>query len=93
MNDEELNAIRKRAEVALGTTSAKSVFPTRAYDVIYEDVPTLLAEVERLQRRVSDLSDAESLLSEAHDLLGNIHGYDTDVYRAISEYFYGEDGD
>lgn len=53
-----------------------------------EDVPKLLAEIERLQTRLSHAGD---LLSEAHDLLDDVHCYDTDVYNAISRYFNGED--
>jgi hypothetical protein len=53
-----------------------------------EDVPKLLAEIARLQTRLSHAGD---ILSEAHDLLDDVHCYDTDVYNAISRYFNGED--
>lgn len=49
------------------------------------------AEIEQLQKEVSRLSEAENLLSEAHDIMDDVHLYDTDLYRAISRYFYGED--
>lgn len=42
------------------------------------------AEYVRLTDR---LAKAESLLGEASGLLDDIHGYDTDTYRAIDEYF------
>lgn len=53
-----------------------------------EDIPALLAEVERLK---AQLSEAESLLSEAHDMLDNVHCYDTELYGEITKYFYGEE--
>ncbi len=33
------------------------------------------------------LEKAEALLTDAHDLLNDIHGYDTEVYHAITDYF------
>ena len=53
-----------------------------------QDIPQLVAEVERLQQR---LSTAESLLSEAHDVLDDVHCYETGVYVDISKYLYGEE--
>ncbi|KQL18807.1 hypothetical protein [Cytobacillus solani] len=55
-----------------------------------EDVPMLLAEIERLERQ---LSQANGLLSEAHDLLDDVHCYETETYEAISRYFNGGDGE
>lgn len=52
-----------------------------------EDVPALVAEVERLQQQ---LEKANGLLGWAHDVLDDVHCYETDVYEEISEYF-GED--
>lgn len=52
-----------------------------------EDVPALVAEVERLQQQ---LEKANGLLGWAHDVLDDVHCYETDVYQEISEYF-GED--
>ncbi|WP_336638443.1 hypothetical protein [Lysinibacillus fusiformis] len=52
-----------------------------------EDVPALIAEVERL---LQQLEKANGLLGWAHDVLDDVHCYETDVYQEISEYF-GED--
>lgn len=53
-----------------------------------EDIPRLVAEVERLSKR---LSEAESLLSEAHDVMDDVHLYETELYEEITQYFYGGD--
>lgn len=37
------------------------------------------------------LNEAESLLQDARSLLNNIHGYDTDTYRDICKFLYGEE--
>lgn len=55
-----------------------------------EDIPQLVAEVERLQKR---LSECESLLSEAHDVLDDVHCYETEVYVAITKYLYEEESE
>lgn len=47
-------------------------------------------EISLLQKEVSRLSEAEDLLQDAYHLLDDIHGYDTDTYRAITEYFHEE---
>lgn len=55
-----------------------------------EDVPALVAEVERLQ---AQLEKCEGLLSWAHDVLDDVHCYETDVYEEITQYFDGDDSD
>ncbi|MDH5159880.1 hypothetical protein [Heyndrickxia oleronia] len=84
-----LDAIRKRAEAALSCTTPED-FTNEAVSILEEDVPALLAEVERLQQR---LSLAEDLLSEAHDMLDDVHCYETEIYEAISRYFDGGDSE
>lgn len=87
LTTQELEAIRKRAEQAkvnpfqLGEISVAKRYP-------YEDVTKLLAEVERLQTK---LSNVESLLTEAHDVMDDVHLYDTALYVDISKYLYGEE--
>ncbi|WP_102271342.1 hypothetical protein [Cytobacillus massiliigabonensis] len=56
-----------------------------------EDVPKLLEYITELKTEIIRLSEAEDLLSEAHDVMNDVHLYDTDLYREISRYFYGED--
>ena len=53
-----------------------------------QDVPKLVADVERLQAR---LSECESLLGDAYGLLDDVHCYETETYEAITKYFYGDD--
>lgn len=111
LTNEQLDAIRKRAEAAtegpwyydnqtgdlieINTGKyPKKVLADEATGVFLanarEDVPALLAEVERLQQR---LSLAEDLLSEAHDLLDDVHCYETETYEAITQYFDGGDNE
>lgn len=52
-------------------------------------VMAMAQEIEELQGK---LSEAESLLYDSQSLMGNVHCYDTDVYRSITEYF-GEGDD
>jgi len=37
------------------------------------------------------LIEAESLLSAAHSMLDNVHCYNTELYKEISDFLYGED--
>ncbi|UGO46179.1 hypothetical protein PQE74_gp096 [Bacillus phage vB_BanS_Chewbecca] len=59
---------------------------------IHGEAESLLVDaLEHLEVKIDRLSEAESLLSEAHDLMDDVHCYDTDTYRAITKYFYGDD--
>ena len=51
----------------------------------------VLSLVDRLEETQTRLSEADGLISEAHDLLDDIHGYDSDVYREMSKYLYGDE--
>lgn len=51
----------------------------------------VLSLVDELERVKGRLSEADNLISEAHDLLDDIHGYDTETYRDMSKYLYGEE--
>jgi len=103
INAEKLNAIKERAAEATsgpwrhaGLYGVKNIedmsIPLRPEDAAFiararEDVPALVAEVERLRQQ---LEKAEGLLGWAHDVLDDVHCYETEVYQEISEYF-GED--
>jgi hypothetical protein len=47
-------------------------------------------EKEHLEVKAK-LSEAEGLLGDARSLLDNIHGYDTETYRNIGVFLYGEE--
>lgn len=82
MNAEQLNAIKARIP------SQDDIVDWPAVQTMgLEDVPALVAEVERLQQQ---LEKANGLLGWAHDVLDDVHCYETEVYQEISEYF-GED--
>lgn len=89
MTNEELQAIRERAEEIMSSGFQNYEYSPLRY-FFREDIPKLLAEIERLKHRISY---TEELLSYAHDWMDDTHGYDSDVYRAISEYFSGGDNE
>jgi len=64
---------------------------------LYHFANGALINSERLEKEnealSSRLSDAEGLLTEAHDLMDDVHCYETDVYKAISKYFNGDEED
>jgi hypothetical protein len=53
----------------------------------------ILAMFYKIEQLTERISEADNLLSEAHDLLDNVHCYDTETYKTISRYFYGDDSD
>lgn len=55
-----------------------------------ETLEKLVAEIERLNAK---LGECETLLSAAHDVMDDVHLYDTELYKEISRYFYGGDGE
>lgn len=85
MKTEELAVIKERAsKYEMDMTATLS----NEYRITKVDVPELVAEVERLQAK---LSECESLLGNAYGLLDDVHCYETETYEAITEYFYGEE--
>lgn len=67
LTTEQLEAIRKRAEAAIGRRSIQAVYPTKAFNVLAEDIPALLAEVERLQGIVYRISGPLTIEGVAAD--------------------------
>lgn len=52
LSKEELEAIRKRIEDAIGKQLSKSVYPAKAHKVLTEDVPMLLENIEELEMEI-----------------------------------------
>lgn len=49
--------------------------------------------LKMVQEQSDRLSEAEDLLSEARDTLDSMHGYNSEVYRDIGQFLWGEDED
>lgn len=112
LTDEELRAIRERAEKAtlapwqLADTAdgawllddADMIIAgtfERDEDAVFsayarQDIPKLLAEIERLQRRNKLAND---LLMEVEEELVDFYLAETDIYTEIQEFLYGSDSD
>lgn len=52
---------------------------------------SLQITLNHLKYKEERLSEAEGLLSEAHDLLDDVHCYNSNIYKDISKYFYGDE--
>jgi len=66
MTEEQIEAIRKRAEKSRGNWYTDFNAMRNASHVINEDIPALLAEVERLRREISFIAHVD-LLKNAYD--------------------------
>lgn len=69
LSSEELSEIAERAEVATGDILADSYVMTARDKLALEDVPKLLAEVERLKKVIED---AQDVMDETGDS-NNVH--------------------